>query len=406
MLRALWVSDHPRATSGYSNQTALTAPRLQRAGLAEVAILASYGQHGYMSEFEGLPVFPAGADGFGNDVIGRVARQWRADVVITLKDVGVYHPQAFDGLRWCPLTPIDHEPPPPAVIERLRIAYQPIAYAPNGVRDLRRLGFDPAYAPHGYDPAIYAPGDRAEARAALGLPQDAFVIATVAVNRGGLPSRKAWPQLIEAVGMARPTIPHLVWLCHTDRAADGHEHGIPLDPLLAQAGIADRTVLPSSDAYRSGMPHAHLHRIYVAADALLAVSLGEGFGLPALEAQACGTPVIVSGWAAHADLCFAGWQLRREDAMPYLDAQLAGVYIPHPGAIAACLRDAAATLADPARRAALSAQALDGARDYQIDRVIETHWRPLLADLERRIADETRKSRGVLRIVHPREVLA
>jgi glycosyltransferase involved in cell wall biosynthesis len=42
--------------------------------------------------------------------------------------------------------------------------------------------------------------------------------------------------------------------------------------------------------------------LYSAFDVLLHPSMGEGFGLTALEAQACGTRVITSSWAASPDL--------------------------------------------------------------------------------------------------------
>jgi hypothetical protein len=76
----------------------------------EFALLATFGLHGGMQEWEGIPVFPGGADAFSNDVIAKAARAWRADIVITLKDTIVFNPQAFQGLRWLPMVPIDHDP--------------------------------------------------------------------------------------------------------------------------------------------------------------------------------------------------------------------------------------------------------------------------------------------------------
>ncbi len=138
---------------------------------------------------------------------------------------------------------------------------------------------------------------------------------------------------------------------------------------------------------------------YNSIDVLNAVSNGEGFGIPVLEAQAVGTPVIVGDWCAHEDLCFGGWQVQKKDAHHWYDAQQAGwVYIARPSAIAALMEDAYRYRHETQRRE----MALIGARSYQIDTVIRDHWLPILAELEQDI--KTPKSRGVLRIIRREEV--
>ena len=398
-LRVLWASDAADASSGYAVETALTTLRLK--DHCDLALLATFGHHGAIREWNGIPVFPGGADAFANDVIPKAARAWRADIVITLKDALVFNPATFQGLRWLPLTPIDHDPSTPQVIERVRQSYRPIAYAPHGFRALRKAGLDPLYAPHAYDEKIYYPMEQNEARKTLNLPPDLFIIGTVAVNRGGLPSRKSWVENLEAFAAFAKDKPTARYFVHTDLADDGYEGGVLLRPLMAQMGILDKVLFCDQERYRyGGFPPEYLRAYYNSIDVLNAVSLGEGFGIPVLEAQAVGKPVIVGDWCAHEDLGFAGWKVAKSEAHHFYDNQQGFVFIPHPAAIADRMERAYARV--PAHPGDYRACATKGAAPYQIDAVIRDHWLPLLEEVREDIS--VPRSRGVLRIIRREEV--
>jgi glycosyltransferase involved in cell wall biosynthesis len=49
------------------------------------------------------------------------------------------------------------------------------------------------------------------------------------------------------------------------------------------------------------IPRSELPRLYATADAFVLPSRGEGFGLPYIEALACGLPVIATRWSSHLD---------------------------------------------------------------------------------------------------------
>lgn len=55
-----------------------------------------------------------------------------------------------------------------------------------------------------------------------------------------------------------------------------------------------------------GMPDTHIADLYRAADVLLSPSMGEGFGLPIAEAQACGCPVITQDCSSMSELTING----------------------------------------------------------------------------------------------------
>lgn len=400
-LRVLFVSDAIWSMSGYGKQALYAVAILHRLG-AEVAALSSYGLQGQAMESATLPgvkIYPGGNDAFSNDVIPLAAADWRADVTITLKDTPVYNVEAMRHTpRWSPMTPIDHDPIPPAVMNALRNCWQPIAYAGHGFRAMRAAGLDPLYAPHTFNRAVLRPRDRAQVRAELGWALDKKVVTTVAVNRGGLPSRKAWPQLVEAMGYVVGADPSVIWYCHTSIAQDGYEGGVNLEQLAIQHRLMNNILFPAQNVYRyQGFPEEHIARIYAASDALLAVSIGEGFGVPILEAQACGIPVIVGDWTAPEDLCFSGVKVPKEGALLTMDNQGANVYMPLPGAIAEAVLNCLNTPHDPQ-------QAVQGASDYGLESVA-LEWVEVMECMSARIVEETVRGRGVQRIIRPEEVL-
>ena len=294
-----------------------------------------------------------------------------------------------------------HDPARPSVPAlTILLAEDDDVAAESVVRSLRKAGFDPLYAPHGYDPAVYYPMPRSEARAAFNLPEDWFIVGMVAVNRGGVPSRKAWPQNLEAFAQFAADKPNARLFLHTHLGADGFEGAINLPALASQVGITDKVLYCDQERYKQGFPPEYLRAFYSMMDVLNATSLGEGFGIPTLEAQACGVPVICGDWCAQEDLCFGGWHIGKGDALKFYDGQGAWVYVPKPEAIAKKMEHAYQSKEQDAHRAL----ALAGAAPYQIDRVVAEHWQPALAELEAQIGNEF--SRGVLRIVRPEEVLA
>ena len=158
----------------------------------------------------------------------------------------------------------------------VRAATRVIAVSRATAADAERLlGADPArvrVVPLGIDGA-YVPGDRAAAQKAVaaGLGIDGpFVLAA-----GAIEPRKGLDTLVAA---ARD-LPLRVVLAGSP--------GYRSEPLLAAAAEAGVTVL-------GRVREDELLALYRAAEVLAVPSLYEGFGLPPLEAMACGTPAVVA----------------------------------------------------------------------------------------------------------------
>ncbi|WP_226358062.1 D-inositol-3-phosphate glycosyltransferase [Pseudonocardia sp. ICBG601] len=142
--------------------------------------------------------------------------------------------------------------------------------------------------PPGVDTDRFRPGDRAAARAELGLPAEAVVLAFV----GRIQRLKAPDVLLRAAAELVARVPglreRLVVLVAGGPSGSGLAEPTSLHELAAELGITDLVrFLPP----RAG---DELVTVYRAADVVAVPSHNESFGLVALEAQACGTPVVAT----------------------------------------------------------------------------------------------------------------
>lgn len=391
-MKILFHSVSPWVGTGYGQQTATFCPRI--AGLGhDLAISAYYGLQGAQLQWNGLKVYPAYAAGYGTDVIvthaldhfgaekGTTFREAAAGgLIITLTDVWTQNAPLLPDMAvaaWCP---VDHVTLP-GITRRWfeTTGAVPVAMSRHGERQLRDGGLDPLYVPHGFDSSVFKPGDRAEARERTGLPDGAFIVAMVAANVGNDGSRKAFAEQITAFAELRSKHSDALLVLHTDLE---NRAGVNLNRMLEK--LPEGSWIGTDQyAYRKGIPNTVVADIYRSADVFTNCSWGEGFGVPIVESQACGTPVVVTDATAMSELCGAGWAVGWEPL--WHESQDAWASIPRIAEIAAAYVDAY----DKAE--GLRGQAADFAQIYDADFVTDTYWAPALAHLERgleqRLAD-------------------
>jgi glycosyltransferase involved in cell wall biosynthesis len=131
---------------------------------------------------------------------------------------------------------------------------------------------------HGLDPAFATPGDGA-GPAPSGPP---YLLAV-----GGVSPRKNTRRLIEAFARWRARGAHRAE--YTLRIT-----GTSLDPALHRNGES----LPGGVSLLGYVDKVELRRLYSGAAAFVYPSIYEGFGLPIIEAMACGAPVVTSRTAS------------------------------------------------------------------------------------------------------------
>ena len=382
-IRIGWNSNAPFANTGYGTQTAQVTTRLKAQG-HEVAVFNNYGLEGSNTDWNGIPIYQRGADLYSNDVVPAHMFDWASrnpdapNILFTLYDVWV-----FKGARWADWNvaswvPIDHVPAPPAVAKWCRQEFvTPIAMSQYGQEMLQNVGIDTLYIPHAIED-VFKPSnnlDGINGRKFTGLPNDAFVVGMNAANKGVMPNRKAFGENLLAFSIFAKMHDDVILYMHTDYL--GSLGGIKMSDLITSCGIPENKVkFIDPYVYKTGIDQKRLATIYTAMDVLLATSYGEGFGIPTIEAQACGTPVIVSEFAASTELVGDGWLV---EGQPLWDAhQMSWFNIPNVPKIVEALEDAYQ------RGQGRSQKAIDFAKAYNADVVFDKYWKPALEILKTR----------------------
>jgi D-inositol-3-phosphate glycosyltransferase len=238
-----------------------------------------------------------------------------------------------------------------------------VANSPAEAAQLERLyGADPArieIVPPGVVHAFFSPGDRAGARAALGRlgPFCGPVLLFV----GRIQPLKGLDVAVRVLAELDDPAAVLV-VVGGPSGLEGRVEVERIDKLAAALGVSERV------RFADPQPHYLLSTFYRAADLVLVPSRSESFGLVALEAAACGTPVVaaaVGGLRTLVDHGRTGFLVEGRDPAVY------AAY-------------AEQVLTNPALARMLSHDAAQRARDYT--------WSTAAARLRRVYADLTARS--------------
>jgi len=132
----------------------------------------------------------------------------------------------------------------------------------------------------GVDLDVFRPGDRRAARAALGLPLDERLVAFV----GRIQPLKA-PDIVLRAAAKLPGVRIVV---------AGGPSGSGLSSPDGLVRLADELGIGARVTFLPPQSRTDLATVYQAADLVAVPSYSESFGLVAVEAQACGTPVAAA----------------------------------------------------------------------------------------------------------------
>lgn len=339
---------------------------------------------GSQLNWQGIKTLPGLGGEFGNAyVLDHALRHFGGDIrdgiLLTLMDVWVLDPRRIAQANAACWVPVDHNPIPPAVESFFHQSGAiPIAMSRFGEEQLEQ--FDPLYVPHGVDVDAYKPHPKAAMREQTGVPKDAFLIGMVAANKGA-PSRKGFQQAFEAFRKFRQKHDNALLYLHTTMDPS-FSQGEDLAAILAALEIPAESVL-IADQYRMSFDpftRKAMGRIYSTMDVLLNPAQGEGFGVPVLEAQACGTPVIVTDFSAMPEVGKVGWQVPYR---PVWTGQKSWQGVADVPSIVDALEECYGLSQSERNKLAKDARA--HAVTYAAPKVFKDHFLPALREVEERV---------------------
>ena len=381
-MKILWAGIGPWHKTGYGIGTALFPRRLR--DLGHDVVIAVMGEkdgprhplnHPDAAEtrrtglWDGMRVIGPGASEFtlpGRDRV-RDACGGTPDLVIVLKDAWVLRPADYGPYRAAVWLAFDTDPL--GVPDRKFFAAsgaRPVCTSAWGLSRARHAGLAGALCvPFGIGTDLWTPGPRQAARDLLGLPHDVFIAGIDAANVG---PRKGWGEQLGAFAQFHAKHPRSLLLIHS---AKNHPEGIDLEHLRDHLGLGNAILFPA----HTNMRHAQMLSWYRSLDVLMMGTYGEGFGLPIVQAHACGIPVIGTDCTAISEKIppGTGWLVKGQRWWnPHHQSWWT---IPSEGGLARALERAY-------RGAHAGPQVIrEHALKWDADMVVKKHWAPALEEL-------------------------
>jgi len=330
-MNILWHSVPPQYATGYGTQTKLWTKELarQKKKNGEPAfnvIISAITGNGPITSMGGFLVLPNGPRGsMGNDYIESHCKRNNIDVLISMFDTHVADCKKFKKLPWLAWQVIDSTPLVTQLVKPCETAKVNMAMSRFGQKVMKGAGFSSHYVPLGIDTEDdFYPVDRDAARKNMQdwtgakIKDNTFVVVMNSANMSRPPRKNFGAAFSAFADFLKKTNKNAILYCHTETTGQ-MMGGDDIRDMASTHGLTPKNLyFPNQYEYVHGMiTTEHLRNIYSAADVFLHAAMGEGFGLPIVEAQACGCPVVapkstsMTELVEHGTLVSAGvwWQM-------------------------------------------------------------------------------------------------
>lgn len=387
MTKLLVLSDSGVPT-GYGRICDSLLIRLARRGYDLMAASLTYdGLLPPMYDSQRLPFWVASLAGHANwpDQVLALTNVYQPDIVMVIQDAPYAEMVRNSAIDWSRhslivITPVDGAPVAPQWVQLLKMADGTLSISQFGVDTHRAAGVPSELCRPGVEPDTFfrLPDDqRAALRQKLGIEPDAFVLGTVAQNQG----RKDYPHMLEAFFRFAQDKPNARYLINADAVSPA---GWDLLQLCQQQGWDAKKIIWRADCDRLGV-HDMKER-YNVMDAHVVLAHREGFGLPLVEAQACGVVSMALDWCSGTEVCGNGYGvlIKPLDYVSY--STWGGAYDKHPDM--AHFVERLQYLHDhPAERAAIAQKGMERTRTWTWDASVDN-----VVKVVERVMDKRRKT--------------
>lgn len=343
--------------------------------------------------YQGVLIYPSGNHPFAEDVAIDHYIDWKADMMIALKETWCFNSIFRSAINFVPYCPIDHHPVSPSITSRMTTAFKVLTPSRFGQRELRDARIENVrYMPHGVPTEVYKPlEDQTKCRKSFFLDPDEFVVLYVGWNR----ARKMVPRMLRGYKRFLELNPDvkshfMLWtpVMAPSQPAEAPmgvaDVGVNLLPEMVELGLTEACRWPDwKEVQRiGGLPEWDptggwdMVKLYNSADVVFGCTGGEGCWVVGLEAQACGKPVVVTEYASAPEIVGAGltvkasdWVVMSTPGTRFALADIDGMA----EALTKIMNADASKLARKARRFA---------ERYSWERVIGNYWKPFLEEAE------------------------
>ncbi len=319
-IKVLYYGDFLQST-GFGTVAMNIIDELQKTNKFEFEILAiNYNgspinskDHRYY-KFRNIPIHPAvdymrgQIDMMGKQKLADMIQKANFDVLFIIQDSFNLLPydqlirdvKSLKGIKYLFYFPIDGNIRGQWVNSGMKTADEAVTYTQFGIDEISKHDKDFAKRvkaiPHGTDCSVFKPFEKKEDRkefrkSYFNVSDDTFLITNINRNQ----PRKDMVRCIRMFDKFvkdNPKIKSKLYLhCRPN------DHGINL-PLFASEHCSEETLnkisFPPLELIEGdGLPVETVSKIYGASDLVISSTLGEGWGLAATEAMACGTPALM-----------------------------------------------------------------------------------------------------------------